>query len=69
MGCITAKAERIGGGLQVKAIRMGDGLKITVGLVCSIGNPYLEVTPDTVWVSPEIIREILVKSNTGWIIR
>lgn len=60
MGCIRAKVTRTGGDLRV-----------TAGMVCmiSMSRPYLEVEPDTVWVSPETVKELMIRSNTKWTVR
>ena len=78
MGCIDVRASRVGDGLHfgtkrigdgisVQNRRIGDGLHVRTGVVCTIGNDlYLKVSPDVVWVSPDIIRQLLVESNTQW---
>ncbi len=68
MGCLNVKVSRVGSGIKVNTHRIGEGLKVNVGLICTVGTtkPYVRVNPDVVWVSPEIIRQLLVESNTQW---
>lgn len=32
------------------------------------GEQYLEVSPTTMWVTPDMIQELLIKSNVDWTI-
>lgn len=76
MGCVrvkitrpcgaTVSTSRIGEGVELKTTRIGD-VSVTASLVCTITSPYyLEVEPKTIWVSPDYIRELLVKCDTDW---
>lgn len=56
MGCLNVHTERIGEGLKADVKRVGNGLEVSCGLVCSVGsnmkilwsNEYLS------WLNSEI---------------
>ncbi len=83
MGCITTHTTRIGGiwtttclvqtgdvakdGIRTSSRRIGGSLSFTVSLVCTVGKPYLRVTPtEMVWVTEEMPASYRVESNTNW---
>lgn len=44
-------------------------INIQILLVCTVGiQGYLHVEPTTMWVTPDMIKELLIKSNVEWII-
>ena len=56
-------------GLEVSAWRIGGGLKVSAGIVCSVNNDsYLRVVPDVVWLSPDELAygEFDIYSNVVW---
>ena len=55
--CITARIERV------------DRVGATLTKTCDVGGVrYMNVTPNVVWVSTEIITTVGVESNTDWIV-
>lgn len=44
-------------------------INIQILLVCTVGKQgYLHVEPTTMWVTPDMIKELLIKSNVEWVI-
>lgn len=56
MGCLTVKARRIGEGLDAQASRVGSGLQVSCGLVCSVNKAdrILWAKDGLVWFNPEV---------------
>lgn len=77
---VSAQATREGEGMSflTKVInemmtfdgeRIGEPLSFRCGLVCTVGGtPYLEVSPDVVWLLPEnaFNADFVVYSNVIW---
>lgn len=56
-------------GIEVSACRIGGGLKVTAGIICSVNkDAYLRVVPDVVWLSPDELAygEFDIYSNVVW---
>lgn len=65
---IEAVANRIGDDLSASAYRLGEKLRVTCSLVCTVEkNFYLDVVPDYVWLSPDMLSgEFDIISNARW---
>lgn len=62
-------ASRAGTPLECHAERLEGPLEFRCGLVCTVGGtPYLEVSPDVVWLLPEnaFNADFVVYSNVTW---
>lgn len=62
-------ASRIGTPLECHAERLEGPIEFKCGLVCTVGGtPYLEVSPDVVWLLPEnaFNADFVVYSNVTW---
>ena len=58
MGCVTAKVSRI-----------GKGIKVQFGLVCSVNKKkYLRISPEHIFLMPrnQFKGEVLIMSNVAW---
>lgn len=80
MGCITASGWRVGlsptvvgvkasDDLVASAYRVGVSPIVSGALVCTVSElQYLEVTPDTVWLTADYgsEAEFMVVSNVNW---
>lgn len=85
IGCLSVSAWRADSPLSVKASRadfseekdglevsawiIGDGLRVSAGIVCSVSrDSYLRVVPDVVWLSPDELAsaEFDIYSNVVW---
>lgn len=53
---------------QLETKKVGTGLQITCGIICSVNNDYyLEVSKDTIWLTPDMIAEQFdIYSNVVW---
>ena len=65
---IKAAANRVGNDLSASAYRLGEKLKVTCSIVCTVEkNFYLDVVPNYVWLSPDMLSgEFDIISNTRW---
>lgn len=56
MGCLNVYAERIGERLKVSPIRIGNGLQVSCGMVCTVNKAdrILWAKDGLVWVNPEV---------------
>lgn len=44
-------------------------LWVVLSVVGIVGkDEYLQVSPNTMWVTPDMIQELLIKSNVDWVI-
>ena len=79
IGCLSASVTKvgkglsgtidlIGGELSASVTKVGKGLSGTITIVCSTNrDSYLRVTPDTVWLTPDMISgEFDIYSNVSW---
>lgn len=67
MGCLRFTSRRVGEGINAVAERKGNGIRFNIGIICSVGTrPFLSAAPDVLWVSPEMAKELFVRSNTMW---
>lgn len=81
MGCINVIVRRLGDLLMpsarridaapsVSASRIGGGLKVNCGLVCSVGQmgKYLNIEPEYIWLmeSNRFTDDVVVWSNVEW---
>lgn len=42
-------------------------LVVNLAMVCTVGKDnYVRVDKEVLWVTPEMIQELLIKSNTSW---
>lgn len=64
------KVEQQSSNLEIDVECVSTFMYYTISLICRIStDKYLSVEPDVVWVSPELIKELLIKSNVDWIIQ
>ena len=85
VGCLSVAAWRIGEelalkasrldfgeeheGLSVAAWRIGGGINVSASLTCSLKLPYLQVSTNTIWLTPDMIAERFdIYSDVEWII-
>lgn len=68
---ISAFADIIGESIKATSKVINEGIKATYSLICTVGdNKYLFVSPDYVWLTPEMLSgEFDIMSNTDWIIK
>lgn len=69
MGCLNVTAERIGKGISLRTERMGQGVSVTCGLVCSVNKArYLKVEPKAIFLMPgnDFRDDVLVIANVDW---
>lgn len=68
MGCLTVSPSRVGSTPGVCASRIGQGLRVTAGIVCTAGrSEYLRVSPEEVqWLTPYNTVIYAVRSNLEW---
>lgn len=69
MGCINVQAKRIGEDIGVYSHRIGNGVKVSCGLVCSVTKAnYLRVSPKYIFLMPgnNFSDDVLVTSNIVW---
>ena len=69
MGCIKKKKKRIGEGINIHSQRIGNGIKVSCGLVCSVAKAnYLRVSPKYIFLMPgnNFSDDVLVTSNIVW---
>lgn len=62
-------ASRLGTPLECHAERREGPIEFRCGLVCTVGGtPYIEVSPDVVWLLPDksFNAEFVVYSNVTW---
>lgn len=44
-------------------------LWVVLSVIGIVGkDEYLQVSPTTMWVTPDMIQELLIKSNVDWVI-
>ena len=63
------QAKRIGEGIGVYSHRIGNGIKVSCGLVCSVTKAnYLRVSPKYIFLMPgnNFSDDVLVTSNVVW---
>jgi len=60
---VKANITRLGS-VSINCIRI-DEVKLNVSIICQT-KKYIIVTPKVLWVSPQDIKELLIKSNTDW---
>lgn len=55
-------------GLEVSAWRIGGGLRVSAGVVCSVNkDAYLRVSTDVLWLTPDMLSEEFdIYSNVVW---
>lgn len=55
-------------GLEVSTWRVGGGLRVSAGVVCSVNkDAYLRVSTDVVWLTPDMLSEEFdIYSNVVW---
>lgn len=65
-GGVDATAERVGG-MDASMERVG-GITCRFSLICSTGvvPPYLEISPEVIWVFTDWSAQNEVLSNTRW---
>lgn len=53
---------------QLETKKIGIGLQITCGIVCSVNDDYyLEISKDTLWLTPDMLSEQFdIYSNVVW---
>lgn len=69
MGCISVQAKRIGKDINIHSQRIGNGIKVSCGLVCSVAKAnYLRVSPKYIFLMPgnNFSDDVLVTSNIVW---
>lgn len=65
---LTGAVSLISGELSASVTRVGKGLSGTISIICTTNrDSYLRVTPDTVWLTPDMISgEFDIYSNVIW---
>ena len=69
LGCLSVHTESIGEGIIVACYRVGGGLKVSCGLVCSVNAArILKVEPKHIFLMEAngYIEEVCVISNVEW---
>lgn len=69
MGCISVQAKKIGESINIHSKRIGNGIKVSCGLVCSVAKAnYLRVSPKYIFLMPgnNFSDDVLVTSNIVW---
>ena len=67
--CIKINAYKINNDFNLIANRVGTGIKISCGLVCSVKKAnYLRISPDYIFLMPgnDFQNDVLVTSNVIW---
>lgn len=71
---VEQRNEHLTLGLSIKdsikySFSIKDALALNISLVCTVGkDAYLKVEPKVMWVTPDMIKELLIKSNVQWTI-
>lgn len=69
MGCLNVHTRRIGEGLKASSQRVGKGLRVSCGLVCSVNTAkILKVEPKYIFLmeANNYTEEVCVIANIKW---
>ena len=67
-GCLSGSVTRVGQDLSGSVTRVGQDLSGSVNLVCTPNRGYLDVVPDVVWLTQDMLAsaDFEIYSDLTW---